>query len=693
MDGTAQPDPDAESFEFDFLSELLGALNEAPEGDQGKILKSFLLSGIDTMREHALFQLDLLEKLGFLAVNNVQDVRLHSLEARVRELEQGKPVTFGQIAGELFFALAIEAAILAGVTVAAPAVAGAGALLIASIKTSARSKFFTSRVSVAGRAATVVDQRRFELGMWETRLLQRLHMRNPAKSNKRAWRARQKLNAVTKQELAAVRQSIEYLDNQREFRMELVGARMVPEDALAARYQSYKQSLYSGKIKRLIELRAHHVDAGKSGVRAFSLLALKDYPDAFTESTGEVEKLVDGFTTTRAALDLTRECESLKLDVILHYGQQRAILDAVAEADIFDAFETVLVLEDIETNLFDAIDLSERMLASLDDFVIPMELAVWLIYLQSNGILERGETPGRRTISQGGYSAPDTRFIGNDVVARLVSSTPIFTDSPRTTYDGLRYAGLGALDEHQAYYLFHKFAKPAVARIADKLPKSATAEPGDFILKDIEAGAFDNVLAMQKVFFLTGENKQRSDLVREMGVVVIEYFRHVLERVGRRKTFGFSESIPEGTAIATLLGQIEAPTLSDLPPDEPPGFTPDEWRAGQEADLLLQWEATTLSRLTLLENAHTAALARYQYHGAMRAMYLEVTPEGFFDDVILGPATLDLNSASAAILAEIGAIRADERHRSEAVDERADILEIKATRAPAERVEPTLFSR
>ncbi|WP_299919066.1 hypothetical protein [uncultured Roseobacter sp.] len=679
-----------EDFAYDMYAELFGALNEAPEKDQARILKTFLIGNIDTMREHTVFQLDLIEKLASIALNNVQDVRLHSLEARVRGIEQGEPVTFGQIMGELFFALAVEVTLLAGVTGAAPVLAGASALLLTSIKTSARSKVMMRRIAtLPGRKAAVLDRMRSELVGQEVRLLNRLHMRGPPKSRKRAWRKRQKLNLVTKEELARVRHDIEYLDQNRGFVIEAMESDLPTIDALAVRYQDITERKINNKIRGLIDDYAHHIDAGKSEFRAFSQVALQRYPEAFpAEAVAERYGTSNerSFTTTGAIVELTTECESLKLDVIEHYAQMRAILEAVEDDDVFSSFETVLVMEEIESNLFDLIDLSDTILADLDAFVIPMELAVWLLYLEANDVLEREQTPSRKSVRVGGYSPAETRFIDDNFVDRILSSTTGLTDSPNTLYEGRQYPGLRLLDEHQAYYLFHRFAKPAFDQISERVPVSATKELSDFIHRDVAEGAFDNALSLEKVFFWSGENERRRDLINEMRVVVIEYFNIVREKVERRETVGFSQAVPEGSMIGQLLGSIEKPMLPEVPSqEEQPKLAAQDILLELDTAQLMAWEERTLAMLDNLDTAYERALEFLAHNQAMKEKYKEDFPETTFNDLFLSQAEAQLLSTRTAIEGQIGMIQTDRKHSSSKVDNRADALMRKLMQSPVKK--------
>ncbi|WP_298920792.1 hypothetical protein [uncultured Roseobacter sp.] len=686
----------SEEFAYDMYAELFGALNEAPEKDQARILKSFLLGNIDTMREHTVFQLDLIEKLASIALNNVQDVRLHSLEARMREIEQGKPVTFGQIMGELFFALAIEVVVLTGVTTAAPVVAGAGALLLTSIKTSARSKVMLRRVATADRKTATLARMRSDLAGQELRLLNRLHMRRPPKSRKRAWRARKKMNLVTKEELARVRHDIEYLDQNLAFAIDAMGTDLPSMDALTVRYQDLATKRLSNKVQGLIDDYAHHVDAGKAAVRSFSQIALQDHPGAFAEMTPtqtDSASYESAFTTTGAITEMVSECEALKLDVIEHYAQMQAILDNVPEDDIFSAFETVLVMEEIENNLFDMIDLSDTILADLDAFVVPMELAVWLLYLETNNVLEREHTPSRKSLRIGGYPAAETRFIDDNFVDQVLSTTTGLTDSPNTLYEGRHYPGLRLLDEHQAYYLFHRFAKPAFGQIADRVPVSATKELSNFIHRDVNERAFDNVLSLEKVFFWSGENERRRDLVNEMRLVVIEYFNFVREKVEQRETVGFSQAVPEGTMIGQLLGSIERPMLPDVPSQEQPGLTAQELLLELDAAQSMAWEERTLTTLDNLDAAYERALEFFAHTQAMKEKYKEDFAESTFNDLFLLQAEAQLLSTRTAIEGQIGMIQSDEKHSSSKVDNRVDALMRKLLQSPVEKEMFSTFER
>jgi hypothetical protein len=685
----------ADDYRYDLFSEIFGALNEAPPEDQGKLLKAFLCGGIDTMREHTAMQLDMLEKLASIALDNVQDVRLYSLEARVRELEAGKPVTFGQIFGELVFVIAMEVVVLAGVTAAAPVLAGVGALILTNIKTSARSANITRRAAV--RSSNELEMRRSNLVVEEMRLLQRLHARSPrGKPNNKQRRALRRQRTVSLDELHMARTEVDYLDQNRAFEIQRMTQDSV--EALAARYQDTTRIRFSKNIERLMHDYAHHLDAGKEIVRAFELEALARMPQAFPQEASnagsEDGELHDAFTTSHSVMQMIAQCESLKLDVNLHFSQMRAMLDAINEDTIFESFETVLVMEELDNNLFSTIDVTERMLASLDDFVVPMELAIWLTYLEANGVLDRETSPSNRTVSVS-LSKTGTRFVANDFVNEVTQTTAGVTDSPRATYSGRRYAGLHVLDENQAYYLFHKFAKKVFDAYADRVPVAKTTELTNFIHRHVLERAYDDVLAMPKTYFWSGDNVERRDLIKEMGIVVIEYFNFVRDRILSKKTLGFSDTIPEGTAIADLFGVIEKPLLNEQRPEESaPTATATEWLEDQEAVHLAQWEERALQTLAEREAYYDEALAHLEQMVAAREVHEVSFPGDAFHTLYIAPAERSVLSARSSIEHYIGELENDAEGRtSDAIEARIDELLRKVASCPVEKEMFSTFPR
>ncbi|NER80650.1 MAG: hypothetical protein F6K42_13970 [Leptolyngbya sp. SIO1D8] len=691
-----------QEYKYDFFNELFATLSEAPEKDHAKILKSFLLSSINTMREHSVFQLDLLEKIALIALNNVQDVRLYSLEARIKELEEGKPITFGEIVGELVFVIAVEATILVGIT-SAPVLASTGVLLMTSLRTSARAARATRRTKLVKKLRGI-ERIRSELVVQELRLLNHLHSRRFKGKSGQKRRARQRDRKITLDELQKVRNQMDYLNQKREFDIEVLSsARSVEEAAEVIDDTKVTDKLAKG-LRGLLGTYAHHVDAGKSVSRSFSATAQSKYSEVFvslgqSQSEGDEEEseLYQAFTTTHSVMQVITQCESLKLDIILHYSQMYAILAAVDEDEIFDSFETVLTMEEIEYNLFDLIDLSEDMLANLEDFVVPMELAIWLLYLESNNILEREESASSRTVNEG-YSQTSTRFIGNDFVEEILSSIggklSDITDSPRTNYIGRRYPGLHILDEHQSYYLFHKFAKKSFSQFADKVPVSKIEGLSDFIHKDVENDTFDNVLSMQKVYFWSGENEERSNLVKEMGIVVIEYFNYIHERISNRTTFGFSDTIPEGTKISDLFNNIQRPTLTEPFPEQPaPSKTLNEFLKEQEELHLAEWESRIFGTFEGLIREYNESLDSYLMNKAILEnirIGIETFDEEQFTKLFMIPAETRLKAKRSAIEGYIGRLENDEQGRtSDKVEQQIDELKQILQDCP---VEKTMFS-
>lgn len=673
-------------YSFDFFSELFGSLNEAPEADQPKILKAYLLRGVDTMREHTIRQLDLLEKLGSLALDNVQDVRLYSLEARIKELEAGKPLTFGAVVTELFFAIALEATLLTGITMAGPMVAGAAALVVSNIRSSARSPNATRRLAAIARLET----HRSELVGWELRLLNRLHTRQTMNTRKGRMKMRRD-KAVTAEELQSVRHAMEYYNRKYEFMID--AERIRASTQFKVNYQSMMTIRFNKKIEALMHQYAHHVDGGKSAIRSFAVAARSTYPYAFPseQQAPAAQAPYEHFTTGHSVAQLIAQCESMKLDVDLHYGQMREIVALIEPDEIFSAFETLLVMEELEHNLFDTMELTEDMIAHLEDFVVPMELAIWLTYLESNGALEREQSATRREAA-GQYFRTSPRFFGDDFIEALISNSPSHRDTKRTVYMGRRYTGLRVLDEHHAYYLFYKFAKPAFETFSNRIPVSKIKDLGDFIHKDVRADAFKDVLAMPKSSFWDGENKERAVLIKEMGVVVIEYFIQLRERLLEKETVGFSDSVPAGTRIATLFGQIERPTLANVVyADDPAAVTPQQVLDQQQLAFAMEWEVAMLSELDEREHGYDLALSEYQIALNVRESIGNSLPQGFMDSYVMDQARGRLMSARALLEQSIGLVIYDEQQRtSDVLEAKLDELQRKLMSCP---VESEMFER
>lgn len=677
---------------YKFYDELFGTLNQVPEQDQGKVFKAFLLNGIDTLSEHMSLQLDLLEKLGSLALDNVQDVRLYSLEASVRELEQGKPITFGAIVGELFFTIALEGVVLAGMTAAAPVLATSGALLITALRSSVRSPVMTRRVQMF----KAVDQHREELFANEHRLMSRLHPRLNREQKRRLGLFEEERKV--KQELETLHASLEQVNRQYEFAIEQIGeaSNLRTSNAFGARYASILDIRFSKGIERVINDYAQHVDAGKSVARSFATVARQQYPQAFAAlnagDAGQARRAThDGFTTTHSVLQLIEECESMKLDVTLHYRQLRNALDVVDADEIFEAVETLLVMEELEHNLFDTTGLTEDMLENLQHFVIPMELAIWLTYLESNNVLARESAAVRRTAYLHGQLKETTRFIANDLVENIVYTTRGVTDTPRTVYEGRRYEGLHVLEEHQAYYLFHKFAKHAFDAFAAQIPISKAKELGDFIRKDVRANAFADVLSLPKTSFWQGDNPERANLVKEMSVVVIEYFIYVRQRLASQQTLGFSDAVPAGTAISTLLNLIDRSVHPEQQPQVGPPLPPELFLE-QQADVLLdEWEVRVLTMLADREYDYDLALSEYLRALSTREEFDGQLPPDFIEDFIVEQATARLCASRSMLEKSVGLVKFDEQKRTTAdVEAAIERLEHKTADCP---VEGEMFDR
>ena len=194
-----------EDYKYSFIDALLGAINEAPVQVHGRILRSYLLDAIDKMQEHSVFQLDLLEKIALIALNNV--------EARIKEFNQGPPATFGAIVGELFFSIAIEAAMVAGIAYIGPAVATTVAtslvFVLTNAKTTTRAQKVLRRSLSKAEAAKELEERLLDLASEEGRILERLFNKPPSR-NKRQRRQYRKDRKIQRAELHAIQNEINF---------------------------------------------------------------------------------------------------------------------------------------------------------------------------------------------------------------------------------------------------------------------------------------------------------------------------------------------------------------------------------------------------------------------------------------------------------------------------------------------------
>jgi hypothetical protein len=538
------------------LAALVAAIQAFPVDRQDAVLRQYLECGLDRLESLEDAYYEFLGECVHLAIGNMQDVRLQSIETRLAALENPDGPSAADILWETAFVFGMSIAALA-------AVEAVGGLVLLYIGKEAAAP--------AVRAAVVNAEKSFlSSGSAQSQSLQNLQNRLTLLRGQRRGLP-PVLEAIQKgsfgsfvveagkallSPIATARSFVQALTKTHEISDEV--ATVLNEILLS------QMALHEGNV-RLVKIRGEYekalagdatipnakwrkfMDDATGGIAlapAYSIFSgiWKNIPEAQASGDAINSVTVGGvFLTSGPAGKILTWARDHRLAIASEYSMLRAALryrpdETLASDDL------VIGLAELVNELIPFWESYRAIQDSIRPFIVRgYEAALWWAYLNTNGML--GVKEGARYTTQTSFVAFAVGDIQDGYVITSVPPKTVLLPPTRTgtirierTYEARFYPGIQMLTEGTTEHLYEHFCKPyfAIKENAAKLP-----------FKYVENN-YKGVSALPKEFwggFVS--NLDRTIYMNQMRLMVILFFLQLPETKD-----------PTSTGLLNQLGEI-----------------------------------------------------------------------------------------------------------------------------------------
>ncbi|MEZ4425451.1 MAG: hypothetical protein R3E98_18785 [Gemmatimonadota bacterium] len=536
---------------------VLAAIDAAPAGRQIPMLREFFERRIDQMEQAELELYDFIAECATLAAQNMQDVRLATIEDRLDAIEGGASQTVSDFLIDLALMLAVEVAVVVAPTVIAGAATGLVSALAfgAHARATLKAQAFRDalRDKRAGMEQLLVMDRAFanlqegrtragDLGLTDLDL----GMFAPP--------SRLKYDEMVRKQEERLRPQIEALVGQERQADDLVAMVRSSEYADAVKDSVQQQFVdVRGKWKKMADY------AGTSPVVQVTVGRVSEnVATAFQEHVTDAGGSSSGappFTTTSALAEALRQLRQLRRQVRYEYSSFRTWIRyaddniLTEDPDLVDGMLAVLAAG----NRADAVDVTRKTVQ--DSLIVGFEVPLWALWLKRIGALEIGTT---QSDVMSGNTAYDLGDVFKGYLIEEARGGAI-NNVPQTWLEGRPYPGLSKLTPFLAHYLFERFAKYYLRE-----------RPG-LVPFPYHEGALSHALSLPETtrwgWAANPTRERRINLMRACVIIALEDF---LETRSQRTGFGlFGLS---GVAVGDVF--VVDPRLSPVPEEDVAGPEP-----------------------------------------------------------------------------------------------------------------------
>lgn len=495
------------------LRAILSGIDAADAPHRIELLKLFLARGLADLMQEELYLHDFFADCALLAGQNMQDVRLHELEERVRKLENPDAPTFAEMLVDVALLLAIELAVIGIFAYSVPALT---ALLSATASTAASRRRLLGLVEDG--SVPISDETR-RLGSSIAK--KRLQLTAMERVESYAFRASPELRKLHSAAERGLRQDLRKLQDQVAFTRRV--DRQGDELAQVTRAFESEHSLpTSEKWKKFLQDALWSTPVSRvaegTGENLTDLLkrANQSPPISF-------DAPFFSSATTGAQLTTIRE---RRLEVLQDYGQLQALVQSFVSDEILEnetmqrtAWTVVSRLPEAQTN-------RSLVNQAREICVNGFEAALWFAWLRSTG--------GLTAVFGGTFRHYNPWPAGAIVDGWLIQEEGLdvsggYGRPSAFEYRGDSYPGVTMLSAYQADYLYHRFAKPYLAKHPEIVPSLIPYDPANY----------EKVRA-QKDTFYGGfvDNNEKKRRIEELKLFVVLFFRHFFEQIENKETLG-----------------------------------------------------------------------------------------------------------------------------------------------------------
>ena len=544
------------------LEALVAAIQAFPPERRPTVLREYLdaeLGRLEAMEDsHQAY----LAECVLLAVDNMQDARLQSVEGRLAALESPDGPSMAEMLTEAAFVFALSFAALFAVEAVGGAVllwAGQAALAPLAreaVQSADEALLATTRTQVSTLSALAARQ---ELLAAERRGLSTvLDALRGGSLSSALWQvgkallspiatAKSIVDALAK--TFAVSAEVETI--QAQVLLSHLAMAEGAQTSVAARI-AYEKALVSDAARPDALWRKFLDDASGNLALAPAFTVFENLWKDISQQTSQpaVDQVSEPFLASTPAGRLLTLMRDNRLAVREEYAVLRAGLRYRAADDSFVSDPLVTQLAGLVTELSPLRDAYR----ALEDNVRPLivrgyEAALWWAYLQTNGMLGRDEGSAYQT-----YEHDDELQPGAIVEGYVITKVPpeveiaggagsdLDPERPSFLYAADYYPGVMLLGEERAEYLYETFAAPyfRVSEHGTKLPFEY--DPAAYV------GARALPARLYKGWL---ENRERARLLDEMRLMVILFFLQLPELED-----------PTSSGLLTALGQLRGSTPS-----------------------------------------------------------------------------------------------------------------------------------
>lgn len=445
------------------LTVVLSAIDAASSSRQVPMLREFFIRRIDQLELAERDLYDFIAECAQLAAQNMQDVRLATIEDRLDTLESGGQSSWADFVIDLALVMAVEVAIVVAPHLAVGVVSTLVGGLALSKQTRSLARASKYRAALAERRAKLeplaeidreyerlrasaggtlglpwdpvrADAGNVDLGLWA----------GPG----RRWYERA---AGANQELQSV----------------LAAERRVDDQIAMLRSSQYRDKVekriydihpvLTDKWQKIAD-HANDTDYVEVSLRRVGEdlgMAFKKYvTDGASDGT-----TLPPFTTTSALSEQLRQLRAFSREAANEYSSLRAFVHFADDSDLLDDAELHAALVGLIAAANRADEAVLRRKVMQDALIAGFEIPLWALWLKRTGGLEIGD---RRTVHRPhAPGSPEPYDEGDDYAGIVIDAVRggAINNVPSRFYDGHPYPGRNKLSDHLAHYLFERFAK------------------------------------------------------------------------------------------------------------------------------------------------------------------------------------------------------------------------------------------
>lgn len=452
------------------LDALLAAIGELPGADRAPALRARLEYGLDVAEADEAEFYTFLSECALLAVDSMQDVRLHHLEVQVDNLADPPPKPWGEVVTDVVLAFAMQAAIL---LLWEGAVAGVilvrSQMQIRAAQRAAEAAAFTGRTThraMTGKLAALKTELD-ELASTQAKVRILTRGGYTAVPDGRGWLVKPAPgDAVGPFPADKLVGSFQRLVDRTTLAQQATQRNAVE---VARALATYDELLAGGAAGRALQRQGwgdgwrDTIGSEKGGVIVAVTQAALEGAIAAQGSADPASG--EPFLVSEVAGRYLDWAGEERLAVAQTYANLRLTLRSTSDADLVAGDSFLRHLGELATEVVQHLqEVRQRYRAARPAVTLGFEAVFWREYLQANGVLQEDD-PAPAVLL--GFADPGGLVSGHLILERFQDDPAIHETSPagtgETRYVARRYPGAARIPDLLAANLYRRFAAPYYA--------------------------------------------------------------------------------------------------------------------------------------------------------------------------------------------------------------------------------------